>query len=913
MELPGMSSCILWLLFLQIIQLPIPFSLPTGGNETDRLSLLALKSQITNDPFGMLSSWNESLHFCDWSGVICGKRHRRVVEIDLHSAQLVGSLSPHIGNLSFLRILKLENNRFSHNIPQELGHLFRLRMLSLENNTFDGKIPVNISHCSNLLILSLSGNNLTGKLPIELGSLSKLQVFFFQFNYLVGGIPSSFGNLSAIIQIFGAGNYLQGGIPNSIGQLKSLKSFSFGRNNMTGMIPPSIYNLSSLMRFAVPVNQLHGNLPPDLGLTLPNLEILLMSFNRFSGSIPPTFSNASTIAVIELSNNNLTGRVPDLSSLSKLRWLIVDVNYLGNGNDDDLSFLPPLANKTSLEELSINDNNFGGLLPKIISNFSENLKRMTFGRNQIRGSIPSGIGNLIGLDTLGLEMNQLTGVIPNSIGKLQNLGVLALGGNKISGNIPSSMGNITSLLEVYLSANNLQGRIPSSLGNCQNLLILHLDQNNLSGSIPKEVISIPSSSRILVLSENQLTGSLPLEVGKLANLGYFNLSHNRLSGEIPRTLGSCVSLEFLYMEGNLFQGPIPESLSSLRALQILNLSHNNLSGEIPKFLAELKLLTSLDLSFNNLEGEVPVQGIFARASGFSMLGNKKLCGGMPQLNLSRCTSKKSRKLKSSTKLKLIIAIPCAFVGIILVVSYMLFFLLKEKKSRPASGSPWESTFQRVAYEDLLQATNGFSPANLIGAGSFGSVYKGILRSDGAAVAVKVFNLLREGASKSFMAECAALINIRHRNLVKVLTACSGIDFQGNDFKALVYEFMVNGSLEEWLHPVQISDEAHERGDLSLLQRLNIAIDVASALDYLHNHCQIAVAHCDLKPSNVLLDGDMTAHVGDFGLARLLPQASHQLCLDQTSSIGLKGTIGYAAPGNIRIILPLFTFQFTILV
>jgi serine/threonine protein kinase len=164
-----------------------------------------------------------------------------------------------------------------------------------------------------------------------------------------------------------------------------------------------------------------------------------------------------------------------------------------------------------------------------------------------------------------------------------------------------------------------------------------------------------------------------------------------------------------------------------------------------------------------------------------------------------------------------------------------------------------------------------------------------------------------------MAECAALINIRHRNLVKVLTACSGIDFQGNDFKALVYEFMVNGSLEEWLHPAQISDEAHKRRDLSLLQRLNIAIDVASALDYLHNHCQIAIVHCDLKPSNVLLDGDLTAHVGDFGLARLLPQASHQLCLDQTSSIGLKGTIGYAAPGNIRIFIPLFTFQFTILV
>ncbi|KAB5544100.1 hypothetical protein DKX38_012212 [Salix brachista] len=140
-----------------------------------------------------------------------------------------------------------------------------------------------------------------------------------------------------------------------------------------------------------------------------------MSSNRFSGPIPPTFSNASTISVIELSDNNLTGRVPNLASLSELRWLIVDRNYLGNGSDDDLSFLPTLANKTSLEELSINDNNFGGFLPNIVSNFSENLKRITFGRNQIRGSIPSDIGNLIGLDTLGLEMNQLTGVIPNSI------------------------------------------------------------------------------------------------------------------------------------------------------------------------------------------------------------------------------------------------------------------------------------------------------------------------------------------------------------------------------------------------------------------------------------------------------------------------------------------------------------------
>jgi serine/threonine protein kinase len=155
-------------------------------------------------------------------------------------------------------------------------------------------------------------------------------------------------------------------------------------------------------------------------------------------------------------------------------------------------------------------------------------------------------------------------------------------------------------------------------------------------------------------------------------------------------------------------------------------------------------------------------------------------------------------------------------------------------------------------------------------GSFGSVYKGILDQGRHTVAVKVLNLLRHGASKSFMAECEALRNIRHRNLVKVLTSCSSIDYQGHDFKALVYEFMGNGNLDEWLHPTpRINEALEEPRGLSLLQRLNIAIDVANALDYLHHHCQTPIVHCDLKPSNVLLDDEMIGHVGDFGLARFL--------------------------------------------
>ncbi|XP_074279758.1 putative LRR receptor-like serine/threonine-protein kinase At3g47570 [Silene latifolia] len=189
---------------------------------------------------------------------------------------------------------------------------------------------------------------------------------------------------------------------------------------------------------------------------------------------------------------------------------------------------------------------------------------------------------------------------------------------------------------------------------------------------------------------------------------------------------------------------------------------------------------------------------------------------------------------------------------------------------------------KVSYDMLLKATSGFSSENLLGMGSFGSVFKGIL--DGKLVAVKVLNLQHRSASKSFMAECNTLKNVRHRNLVGVITACSSIDFQRNDFKALVYEFMPNGSLDRWLH-------GFER-NMSLAQRVDVAIDAAHALIYLHHECETPIVHCDLKPSNILLDSDMVAHVGDFGLARFLTQPRHP---NQSSTIGIKGTVGYAAP------------------
>lgn len=211
-----------------------------------------------------------------------------------------------------------------------------------------------------------------------------------------------------------------------------------------------------------------------------------------------------------------------------------------------------------------------------------------------------------------------------------------------------------------------------------------------------------------------------------------------------------------------------------------------------------------------------------------------------------------------------------------------------------------NSLPNLSYQSLLKATNGFSSENLIGRGTFGVVYKGNLNQDQTIFAIKVFNLEHRAASKTFLAECQVLKNVRHRNLVKVTTACSSVDHQGNDFKALVYEYMPNGSLEDWLHEKPIngaSGSSDGPRSLNLIKRLDIAVDVAFALEYLHCNYGAPIVHCDLKPSNVLLDDEIVAHVGDFGLAKFISYGITSSHGDQSSSIGIRGTVGYAPPGK----------------
>lgn len=890
---------------LTFLTLILPFVL-CSSNETDRTSLLAFKNMIVDDPLRIMDSWNETTYFCNWPGVSCGRRHRRVTVLDLTSLKLGGSLSPSIGNMSFLFVLRLQNNSFSGEIPSEIGYLHKLQVLRLDNNSFTGHIPSNISGCFNLVSVALSYNRMVGKIPAEIGTLLKLRQLFLVSNYFTGGIQPSLGNLSLLDTFLASKNDLLGKIPDELCQLPNLKYFAVNENNLSGTLPPCLFNRSSIVAIDIGTNHIQGNLPPLFGITLHNLQFLSIHRNKVTGNIPVTLSNATNLQFLVAGRNRLTGKVPPLGNLLNMRRFLVAFNHLGKGEDDDLSFLITLVNATNLELLELNTNNLGGALPASVRNLSSELIELNLSYNQISGQIPRGISNLKKLEAFFVAYNRFHGEIPSEIGDLIYLKELALLGNHFSGQIPNSLGNLASLTRISLRANNLHGRIPSSLGKCHNLELLDLGSNNLSGFIPSEILQLASLSEGVDLSQNHLTGLLPMEIGKLINLDYLNLSDNKLQGQIPTTLGTCVRLEVLDLNSNNFQGSIPSTMNNLRGLEVLVLSRNNLSGGIPGFLKDFKFLQILNLSSNNLEGAVPTLGIFSNATAVSVVGNKNLCGGIPELDLPACNVEIKKEKESGFPMKIVIPVVSGLISL----TFIVCFLVMQQLSRSRITTPTdtlENSTLRVSYQCLLTETDRFSASNLLGMGAFGSVYKGISEQDGTVFAVKVLDLSHHAASRSFLTECEVLKNIRHRNLVKVLSACSGIDYEGNEFKAIVYEYMDNGSLQDWLHftPQENSESQETHKKLGFLQRLNIAIDIACAVDYLHNDCQPPIIHRDLKPSNILLDENMTAHVGDFGLARFVPPAVPNSSANSVSSAGIGGTIGYTPPGNSDLTIPCF--------
>ncbi|KAK4788050.1 hypothetical protein SAY86_019369 [Trapa natans] len=862
-------------------------------SNTDRESLLAFRSSVF-DPHDALSAWNLSVSHCLWAGVSCSSPsssagdRSRVTSLDLPSLRLSGTIPPHLSNLT------------------------SLERLNLYNNSFYGKIPTSLANLSSVRTVILARNSISGSLPPELGSLRNLRVLDVSINGLTGEIPRSYGNLSALTTLSLVQNKISGELWDDLRTLGSLVRVETAQNILTGELPPWLFNISSLQYISVTENNLTGKLPGERdAVNITNLRELYLSTNAIGGTIPSSLFRSPKIRVLDLSKNHFEGSLPIPYNLKALTRLHVGHNYLSSNKQVNAQFFDSLTNSTNLEKLFLTSNFLSGELPSSVGNLSLHLQELCVDANSLTGRFPDELERYGNLTALSIFQNSFSGNFPISIGKASKLEKVEAYQNMFSGEIPESFGNLSLLFQLTLGRNRFSGGIPSGLSGCTKMNTLGLAWNELSGQIPREIFRLPSL-RTLRLVSNKLTGPIPFELGGLKQLQSLDISGNDLTGSIPMSIGECLVLCILNLSRNNLSDQIPDAISQLRGLESMDLSHNSISGRIPAALAILTTLKKLDLSFNNLEGEVPPEGIFANVTWHALQGNGNLCANDQQLsqklNISTCAVAR----RSTNKHHLLAAlIPASISVLLLVLGIVWLIWVRVKRSGRAEDNPLPSVKglpMMISFDEISRATGNFSAENFVGRGGFGSVYRGTFASkihtdagdtelpgsgeSTITLAVKVIDLGQSKATKSFIAECEALKHARHRNLVKVVTSCSSVDQTGAEFKALVMEFMSNGNLDLWLYPN--AGEYDRRLTLDLTQRVSIAIDVASALEYLHDDCEPPVVHCDIKPGNVLLDETLTARLGDFGLARFLSSRDQQEIVE-SSTVGLKGSIGYMAP------------------
>ncbi|XP_054805237.1 putative leucine-rich repeat receptor-like serine/threonine-protein kinase At2g24130 [Prosopis cineraria] len=818
----------------------------------DKSSLISFMRGIVSDPNNALASWKSpDVHVCSWSGIRCNNASdRRVIEINLNGKSVGGTISPSISNLSSLKILDLSENFFVGHIPKELGFLTQLGQLSLSWNFLEGEIPAELSSLHNLYYLDMGSNKLEGEIPASLfcNGSSSLRYIDLSNNSLGGQIPL-----------------------NNECLLLEVRFLLLWSNKLVGQVPLALANSKQLKWLDLGSNMLSGELPLEIVSSWPQLQFLYLSDNDF---------------VSHDGNTNLEPFFASLTNLSYLQELEIAENNLGGKLPYNIGDLP-----TSLVQLHLDDNLIYGPIPPQIANLV-NLTLLNFSSNQLNGSIPPSLCKMGKLERIYLSNNSLSGEIPSALGVIQHLGLLDLSRNKLSGSIPDSFANLSQLRRLLLYENQLSGTIPPSLGKCVNLEILDLSRNKISGVIPTEVAALTSLKLHLNLSSNNLNGPLPLELSKMDMVLAIDLSNNNLSGRIPPQLESCIALEYLNLSGNSLEGPLPISLGQLPYLKALDVSSNRLTGAIPESLLLSSTLKKLNFSFNKFSGNIPNKEAISSLSIDSFLGNDALCGSIK--GMQSCHKKHSDHF-----VLLIIPVFLFAIPLLCMFGFRLVHRVKFQRrlaifGRKGYKNDEEETkdlkYPSISYKQLIDATGGFSASSLIGSGRFGHVYKGVL-GDNTRIAVKVLDTTTAGEfSGSFRREIQILKRTRHRNLIRIITICSK-----PEFKALVLPLMPNGSLERHLYPSHGLSHA-----LNLVQVVKICSDVAEGMAYLHHYSPVRVIHCDLKPSNIPLDDDMTALVTDFGISRLVKGDENMAYSNNSASFSsthglLCGSVGYIAP------------------
>ncbi|XP_016506049.1 receptor-like kinase TMK3 [Nicotiana tabacum] len=726
------------------------------------------------------------------------------------------------------------------------------------------------------------------------------------------------------IQVMGLG--LKGPLPHNLNQLSKLTNLGLQKNQFSGKLP-SFSGLSELKFAYLDFNQF-DTIPSDFFNGLVNLQVLALDSNPLNAttgwSLPSGLQDSAQLLNLTMINCSLIGRLPEfLGTMSSLEVLLLSTNRLSGP-------IPTTFKDTVFKKLWLNDqfgNGMSGPIDVVTTMVS--LTSLWLHGNKFSGKIPEGIGNLTNLKEFNVNSNELVGLIPESLANMP-LDSLDLNNNHFMGPVPKFKATNFS----FQSNPFCQTKQGTACALEVMSLLEFLDGVNY----PSRLVESWSGN-------NPCDGSWwGLSCNNNHKVSVINLPRSNLSGTLSPSIANLESVTHIYLGSNNLSGFIPSTWTSLKSLSVLDLSNNNISPPLPKFTTPLKLVLNGNpqlISGTAGANPSPNNSTTPATSPSSSVPSSQPNGSSSVI--VKPGEQSPEKKDSKFKLAIVVVPIAGFVVLVCLAIPLCIHVRKKSKDKHqaptslvvhprdpsdsdnvvkiaianhtngslstlnASGSASihsgeshmiEAGNLLIAVQVLRNVTKNFSPENELGRGGFGVVYKGEL-DDGTQIAVKRMEagIISNKALDEFRSEIAVLSKVRHRHLVSLL----GYSVEGNE-RILVYEYMSQGALSRHLfHWKNFKLEP-----LSWKKRLNIALDVARGMEYLHTLAHQSFIHRDLKSSNILLGDDFRAKVSDFGLVKLAPDGERSVVTR------LAGTFGYLAPeyavtGKITTKADVFSF------
>ncbi|KAH9659101.1 putative LRR receptor-like serine/threonine-protein kinase [Citrus sinensis] len=729
-------------------------------------------------------------------------------------------------------------------------------------------------HISGIIMESVG---LTGKIPERVAAMTYLQILDLSDNTIHGSIPYQIGYLFQLITLDLSKNQLTGTIPTSLGNLRNLEMLDLGQNLLTGKIPPSLGRLSSLQTLSVPENGLRGTLPPELG-KLSNLEELWLTSNNLRGDLPKDYENLKNLTILNLMGNNFEGELPpEIFNMSSLRILYVsDLQTMG------FSF-PKSANLSSISSLTLRNCSITGSIPPYIANWNQ-------------------------LGYLDLSFNNLTGGIPNTLKKLF-LSELYLTGNMLNGTLPDWIySNVKKKGD--LAYNEFIFPEPETHKTFPEEIVRKYCPDGQKKSQYNDNLHINAGGdkhhrEGFWYEADKSTSNFYVNEPEY-NWGYSCNGHFYADSMVDSrafiqkvTCGAAVIDASLYDEARL----CPNSLKyygfclrngnytvSLLFSEIVFAKNDDYSSSAKRVFDIYIQSELMRKDFNIKEvarhsNNVTIQNFTASVhdhlleielfwAGKGSLLNPPYFHG-PLISAISVTPNFGVSRSRLSKIGIVAIVLGAVLALILFLALM--WRLGWIGDRELRVTTVNLRGKSYTLKQVKVATRNFSPRNVIGSGRFGTVYKAELPDQ--TVAVKMLSSQSKQVIDQIGTEVYALTTLKHENIVEFLDG-----YSKKDLNLLIYEYMEKGSLERALF------DANSSTRLDWPARVRICHGIAKGLKYLHeDNPSRKIVHRNIKPSNILLDGNLNAKVSDLGLAKLYDEENPYKFIQE------KGTVVYMAP------------------